>query len=310
MKAVRIARFGGPEVIHLEEIERPAPGDNQVLVRVKAAGVGPWDALIRAGKSVLSHTLPLVLGSDLAGSVVAVGHGATGLVPGSAVFGVTNGFFTGAYAEYALAEPARIALLPSAVSPTLAAAAPVVAVTALQMLFDHGGLEAGQRVLILGAGGSVGACAVQLARKACAFVIGTATPRSLAYARRIGVQQVLDSTPGAALDGAPVDLVIDTVGGPEQTRALAALKPGGRMISAVSQPNAAEAARLGVAAKFILVDVTTSALERVADALSAGELSVRIGAVLTLAQAREAHEMLDGLRPRASGKMVLRISDA
>src|SRR5215471_10694032 len=137
MKAVRVHQFGGLETIIYEEVPRPTPGEGQVLVHVAAAGVGPWDAWIRAGKSVLPQPLPLILGSDLSGVVEAVGTGVAGFRPGDEVYGVTNGRFTGAYAEYALAEAGRIASKPRTIDHLQAAAAPVVAVTAWQMLFDH-----------------------------------------------------------------------------------------------------------------------------------------------------------------------------
>jgi hypothetical protein len=113
MKAVRVHRFGPPDVITFEDVERPIPGEGEVLVRVKAAGVGPWDAWIRAGKSVVQQPLPLTLGSDLCGAVEAIGAGAAGFRPGDGIFGVTNKQFTGAYAEYAVASAGMIARRPA-----------------------------------------------------------------------------------------------------------------------------------------------------------------------------------------------------
>src|SRR3954470_6620373 len=155
MMAWRGHAFGPPTGMSLEGIPRPDPGEGEVLVRVHAAGVGPWDGWIRAGKSVLPQPLPLTLGSDLSGTVEAVGGGVTGFRPGDEIFGVTNASFTGAYAGYAVAEADMIAVKPARLGHVEAAAAPVVAVTALQMLFDHARVEAGQRVLVLGAAGSV-----------------------------------------------------------------------------------------------------------------------------------------------------------
>ena len=106
-------RFGGPEVISFETISRPEPGAGEVLVRVKAAGVGPWDGWIRAGKSALPQPLPLTLGSDLSGVIVGVGPDVTAFEPGDEVYGVTNPRFTGAYADYAIASAAMIARKPN-----------------------------------------------------------------------------------------------------------------------------------------------------------------------------------------------------
>lgn len=309
MKACRIHRFGPPEVIEVDDIERPEPGDDEVLVRVHAAGVGPWDAWIRAGKSVLPQPLPLTLGSDLSGVVVAVGKGTRGLEVGAEVFGVTNERFVGAYAEYAVASASTIARKPRTTSPREAAASPVVSVTALQMLFDHGRLASGQRVLVHGAAGSVGAFAVQLARAAGAHVIGTARGRSLDFVRSLGAEQVVDTSEARFEEVVePVDLVIDTVGGEMQSRSFAVLRRGGTMISAVSKPNLEEAGRRGVRADFMLVDVTSARLARIAASIDAGELAAtRIGTVLSLDDARLAHEMLEGKRPHDPGKILLSI---
>jgi len=126
MKAARVNEFGGPDVIVLEDIAIPSPGANQVLVQVKAAGVGPWDAWIRAGKSALPQPLPLTLGSDLSGLVIAVGEGVTTFEPRNAVFGVTNPRFTDAYAEYAIAASDMIALKPASLDDVEAAGSGIV----------------------------------------------------------------------------------------------------------------------------------------------------------------------------------------
>jgi NADPH:quinone reductase-like Zn-dependent oxidoreductase len=161
MKAVRIHRFGGPAALVIDELPIPAPGPGELLVRVAAAGVGPWDALIREGKSKVSPPPPLTLGSDLSGEVEAVGPGVAEFKVGDQVYGVTNPQFCGANAEYAVASAAMIARKPERLSHIEAASAPVVAVTAWQMLFDYAKVTTGQRILILGAAGNVGAYVVQ-----------------------------------------------------------------------------------------------------------------------------------------------------
>ena len=311
MKAIRIHRFGSPEVMSVEELDTPEPGDDQVLVQLEAASVGPWDALIRSGNSVLPQPLPLTLGSDLTGHVVSLGRNVRGLEVGDAIFGVANKRFTDAYAEYALADASMVARRPSGLDATSAAAAPVVAVTAFQMLFDHGGLRAGQRVLIHGAAGSVGACAVQLALRAGAFVVGTDVGRGFDYLRSLGVAEVVDAR-SDRFDGIvePVDLVIDTVGGDAPSRSLPLLRPGGTLISSVAPPDAAEADKRTVRASFMLVDVTTRALAEIAKRMVEKQLTVRIGSVLPLTEARRAHEMLEGTKPRPPGKIVLAVRGA
>jgi NADPH:quinone reductase-like Zn-dependent oxidoreductase len=305
-KACRIHQFGGPEVISLEDMVPPEPGKGEVLVRVRAAGVGPWDAWVRAGKSALPQPLPLTLGSDIAGVVQAVGPGVTGLAPGDAVFGVTNPHFTGGYADYAVATAAMLAKKPAALSDIDAASVPVVAVTAWQALFEEARLTAGQSVLIHGAAGNVGAVAVQLASRAGLRVYGTASGKDLGYVRSLGAGTVLDGRADRFEENLPpMDAVIDLVGGDTQARSFTVLKPGGALISAIAQPDAPAAAARGVRAAFFLVDVTTERLQQIAGWIELGELASAVGAVLPLAAARVAHEMLEGRRPRPRGKIVL-----
>ena len=308
MKAARVHQFGPPDAITLETMERPAPGPDEVLVRVDAAGVGPWDAWIRAGKSVLPQPLPLTLGSDLAGVAEAVGTNVIGLRAGDRVFGVTNKRFTGAYAEYALAEARMIAPWPNRLDAMEAAAVPVIAVTAWQALFEQAALQRGQTVLVHGAAGSVGAFAVQLARQAGITVLATASSKDAGYVRCLGAETVIDYRAERFETVARgVDAVIDLVGGETQTRSFAALRRGGRLVSAVSEPDQALAKQTGVAAGFFLVDVTTDRLRRIAALLEEGTLRVTVGAVLPLAGARTAHDMLEGQRPHPRGKIVLQI---
>ncbi len=306
MKANNIHRFGSPEVIVFEETERPHPGKDEVLVQVKASGVGPWDSWIREGNSVLPQPLPLTLGSDLSGVVEEVGTGVGDVKAGEEVFGVTNPQFIGANAEYAVASARMIAAKPKGVTHIEAASMPVVAVTASQMLFDHGGVGPDKTVLILGAAGNVGSYAVQLARAAGARVIASASRDQTDYVRSLGADRVFDGrAQGFSDDRQDVDVVIDAVGGEAQAQALQSLRPGGVLISAVSQPDQTVANRLGVRAAFMLVEVTSSVLKSITQKLDAGELRTNVGTVLGLAELRRAHEMLDGLRPRKRGKIVL-----
>ena len=159
MKAVEVRAFGGLEAMDYTDVPFPTPADGQVLVRVLAAGVGPWDALVREGRSDLRQPLPLVLGSDLSGVVEVLCPGVTGIACGDEVYGVANARFTGAYAEFAVAEAAMIARKPERLSHPEAASVPVVAITAWQMLFDHAHVESAQRVLVHGGAGNVGAYA-------------------------------------------------------------------------------------------------------------------------------------------------------
>jgi NADPH:quinone reductase-like Zn-dependent oxidoreductase len=186
MMAWRVHEFGPPDVMRFERILRPHPSPGEVLVKVKAAGVGPWDGWIRAGKSALPQPLTLTLGSDLSGEVVAVES--ADLRVGDQVYGVTNPQFTGAYAEYALASAAMISRTPTSLAHIEAASVPVIAVTAWQALFDHAQLEAGQTAVIHGAAGNVGAYAVRLARRADVRVTATAAADDVLFFCKISAQ--------------------------------------------------------------------------------------------------------------------------
>jgi NADPH:quinone reductase-like Zn-dependent oxidoreductase len=310
MMAWRVHEYGPPDVMRFERIPRPDPGPGVVLVKVEAVGVGPWDGWIRAGKGASPQPLPLTLGSDLAGKVVAVGPGVSRPRVEDEVYGVTNPEFVGAYAEYALASAAMVASKPTLLSYTEAASVPVVAVTAQQALFEHAQLKSGRTVLIHGAAGSVGAYAVQLARHAGLRTIATAARDDAAFVRDLGADLVIDyRTERFENKVRDADAVIDLVGGEVQARSFAVLGPGGILVSAVSKPDQEAATRHGVRALFFLVNVTTAHLARIAAMIDAGDLTVNVGAVLPLADARVAHEMLEGSRSRPRGKIVLSVGE-
>lgn len=309
MKAVRVHEFGGLDAIVLEDVERPAPGEGQVLVQVRAAGVGPWDAWVRSGRSKIAQPLPLTLGSDLSGVVEAVGPGVSRFRAGDEVFGVTNSRFTGANAEYAVAEAGMLASRPGRLSYVEAASVPVVASTAWQMVFDHGAIIDGMRVLVHGAAGNVGAYAVQLARRAGAEVVATAYERDADFVRSLGAARVIDPEAERFEDEVKdVAVVLDTLGGETLARSFAVLAPGGVLVSSASPPDPEEAARRGVRAVFFLVDVTAPGLARLIRLFDAGSLATNVGEVLPLDAAREAHAMLEG-KPHRRGKIVLAAED-
>ncbi len=305
MKAAQVLHFGPPSVIENDDLPRPEPGEGQLLVRVTAAGVGPWDALVREGKSELHQPLPLILGSELSGIIDAVGAGVAGFKPGDEVYGATNDQFTGGYAEYAVASAGMMAIKPKSLNFIQAASAPVVSVTAWQMLFDYARVTAGQTVLIHGGAGNVGAYAVQLARGAGLRVIATAAAEDRDYLRHLGADKVVDfRTERFEQSVTGVDIVLDTVGGDTQQRSLRVLKPGGILISSVSPVPEATQKRYGVRAAFFYVEVTTGRLNNISQLFDSGKLVTDVGTVLPLEEARLAHEMLAGA-PHKRGKIVL-----
>ncbi len=307
MKAARIHRFGPPDVIVIDDVPKPRPGLGQVLVRVAAAGVGPWDALIRGHKSVVKVTLPLILGSDLSGVIEEIGPGVETFHAGQEVYGVTNPDFCGAYTQFAIASAKMIARKPLRLSHVEASSAPVVAVTAWQMLFDYADAKPTQRLLILGAAGNVGAYAVQLASQAGLEVIAIASSEAAADVRSLGATTVIDYKTTRFEDVVPpVDAVIDTVGGETRARSFGIIKPGGVLVTSVSEPLPEQPQSNGVRAVFFLVEVSTSHLDKIADLFNQSKLTARAGTVLPLEQARVAHEMLAGA-PHKRGKIVLEV---
>jgi NADPH:quinone reductase-like Zn-dependent oxidoreductase len=308
MMAWCVHEFGPPDVMRFEHVPRPVPGDGEVLVKIQAAGVGPWDAWIRAGKSALPQPLPLIPGSDLSGEIVAVGPAVSDLRVGHQVYGVTNRRFIGAYAEYAVASAAMISRKPTSLTDVEAASVPVVAVTAWQALFDQAHLTEGQTVLIHGAAGNVGAYAVQLARRAGLRTIATTGTNDIRFVHDLGAERVVDYRTQRFEEAVrDVDAVIDLVGGETQQRSFQVLRRGGKLVSAVSPPDQQRAQSHGVDAAFFLVNVTSQHLAEIAALVDGGQLRTRVGSVLAFADAREAHAMLEGTRPHLNGKIVLAI---
>ena len=309
MKAVRVHSFGPPEAISIEDVPKPEPGDGEVVVQVKAAGVGPWDAWIRSGKSVLPQPLPLTLGSDLSGVVHAIGPGVERFKIGDEVFGVTNESFTGAYAEYAVAKATMIAPKPKTLNYTHAASVPVVAATAWQMVFELARLAPRQSVLIQGGAGNVGAYLLQLAKRAGAMVITTASAKDTSYVRSLGAYGLIDYRLRRFEEQVKdIDAVLDTVGGDTLDRSYGVLKRGGILVSSAAQPSQEKAEKHGVSALFFLVQVTTDRLKKIAELIDAGELKTEVGEVLWLNEARQGHQMLEGA-PHRRGKIVIKVAD-
>ena len=307
MKAARIHEFGSPGVIVIEDVPRPTPGDGEVLVRVAATGVGPWDGWIRSHTSVVQVPLPLTLGSDLSGLIEEIGPGVSGFKKGEEVYGVTNVDFVGAHAEYAIASATMIAPKPRSLDHVQAASVPVVAVTAWQMLFEYGKAAAGQTVLIHGGAGNVGAYAVQLAHGANLKIFATCSSEDVPYVRGLGATSIIDYTTSKFEDEVPtVDLVIDAVGGDIQERSLQVVKSGGIIVSSVS-PFPGTPKRSDVGTAFFLVDVTTARLNALTELIDRHELSTQVGTVLPLEQVQLAHQMLEGT-PHKRGKIVLTVN--
>jgi NADPH:quinone reductase-like Zn-dependent oxidoreductase len=306
MRAVRVSRFGGPEVVEVQDVPVPSPGPNEVLVRVAAAGVAPWDAIIREGKSEVSPPAPLTLGSDLAGVVDRVGDGVKDFRVGDPVYGVTNPQFVGAQADYAVCQAGMIAPRPRGLGDLEAASAPVIAVTAAQMLFEYGESKPGQTVLIVGAAGNVGAYAVQMAAGSGINVVAVARKRDEGVLRELGASVIADSEAPDFAHGLPrVDAILDLVGGEIVEKSIGALKQNGRLVSVVSDKIAMQ--RDDVKPVFFYAEVTTARLRKMTEMFEGKKIRAKVGSVLPLEEARRTHEMLAGA-PHERGKIMLRVS--
>ena len=304
MKAVRIHRFGGPEVLQLDEIATPAASGGKLLIRVAAASVNPVDYKIRKGgyPKVTDKDLPVTLGRDVAGVIETAGGG---FAAGDEVYAHLD-WADGGYAEFALCAPEGVAARPSSVGMVEAAAVPLAATTAWQGLFDHGGLKAGERVLIHGASGGVGAFAVQFAHIKGAEVIATASADELERVRGLGADRVIDHKAQKFEEQVDdLDLVFDLIGGETQERSFQTLKRGGRLISTVQEPDAAKAAAAGVTAKRYMATPNAGQLAEFARLIDAGQLQVTVARLFALEDASEAHRFLEEEHPH--GKVVLKV---
>ena len=302
MQAIRFHDYGGPEVLVLDQVDRPQPGAGQVLVRVVAAGVNPADWKMRAGyfKAYYPLTLPSTPGMEGAGVIEAVGADVTTFTVGQEVYGI----LAGSYAGYALAGVGDIQPKPAHLSFEEAAAVPVGALTAWSAV-EAANLQAGQRVLIHGAAGGVGAYAVQLARWKGAHVIGTASAKNVEYVRSLGVETVLDYSvaPFENLVSG-LDAVIDTVGGDLAARSFKVLRPDGIYVTVAGRldPDAgkAEGVRAVSASR-----ATHEKLAPISALLESKELVPVVGKVFPLEQARQAHEM--SATGHGRGRILLKI---
>ena len=310
MKAVRIHKYGGPEVLQYEDVPRPQLGNAEVLIRVYAAGVNPVDWKVRSGSlnGLVQHKLPLVLGWDLSGVIEEVGAGVSQFQKGDEVFSKPDTSRDGAHAKYVVVRESEVALKPKSLHHVYAAAVPLAGLTAWQALFDVAQLRRRQSVLIHGGSGGVGHFAVQLARWKGAHVIATASTKNQQLLREIGVEQPIDYTTQRFEQVAEnVDVVLDTIGGETQERSWKVLKKGGLLASIVQPPDADKANRFGVRSAFVWSQPNSEELAEIAALFDSGNLKVVLDRILPLSEARRAHELSQSGHTR--GKIVLRVKE-
>lgn len=303
MKAVRLHRFGGPEVLQIDEIPVPERGDGEVLVKVRGASINPVDYKIRRGgyPRAKPEDLPITLGRDLAGTVTS--SSLAEFAPGDEVFCHLE-WNHGAQADYAIASRRGLAFKPRSVDFAVAAAVPLAATTAWQGLFTHGDLRQGQHVLIHGGSGGVGGFAVQLAKAFGARVTATASGDGVPLAEAYGADQVIDYQHAAFEQQArDVDLVFDLIGGDTQTRSWQVLKPGGALISTVQEPDQERRAEYGARALRYAVEPNADQLAQIAALIDDGKIRVMVAEIFALNKVAEAHRLLERAHPQ--GKLVL-----
>lgn len=307
MQAVQFHEIGGPEVLQYGEIEQPTPAAGQVRLRVAASAYNAADNGMRAGFLPIPIQLPHVPGYDVSGTVDAIGEGVTGLTVGDAVIAFLPMDRDGGAAEYVIAPADAVVAAPTSIPLADAAALPSVALTAWQALFDDGQLTAGQRLLVVGAGGVVGKYAVQLAKRAGAHVIATASPRSADAVRAAGADQVIDHTDTDLLDAldGQVDVLLNLAPiEPEQFAAdVAAVRDGGVVVSTTAFMATPGDESRGVRAATVFVLPNRERLTELVALVDDGVLTVEVTRRIPLAELPALHA--EGAAGRIAGKVIV-----
>lgn len=313
MKAVMVSQFGGPEVLTVEDVPIPEPGEGEVLVQVQAAGVGLWDVKLREGR-IGQRPFPFIPGAELSGFVAVLGPGVTGAAgvrEGDPVIAYPR--IGGCYAEYVVVPVDRLAPAPQRVNAVAAAGLPVAGVTAIQGVGEMLAVGPGDTLLVTGAAGGVGSVAVQVAASRGARVIGTASPDNHGYLERLGCAFAIDYAEPDWVEavrkeaGDAVDALLDCVGDDTLPAALGAVKDGGRAVTIVAPTPGLEAPR-GITYEYFNSTGTTERLAEAVRLVDAGTLSIDVTRTFRLGKAAEAHAAVETHHTR--GKIVLIVDPA
>ena len=308
MKAIRIHEFGGPEVLKYEEVPRPVPAADEVLIKVYASGVNPVDWKMRAGlaESLFPIDLPFIPGWDVSGEIEEVGSDILIFRKGDEVYGRPDVTRDGTYAEYVAVKADQINFKPQSIDHDKAAAVPLAGLTAWQGLFDYGKLEEGQKVLIHAASGGVGTFAVQLAKWKGARVIGTASEENIDFLFDLGADEVIDYKNEKFDDKVEdIDLVFDLIGGDTQKRSLKVLKKGGRLITIVQPQYQEEAKAKGIHMEGFLTKSLPEELQQLANLIDSGKIKPIVSQKFPLKDAAAAQKEIQ--KGHTRGKMVLTV---
>ncbi|MGA8356789.1 MAG: NADP-dependent oxidoreductase [Xanthobacteraceae bacterium] len=308
MKTQRFHAFGGPGVLKMEDLPRPDLGEEELLVKVMAAGVNPVDYKIREGKypAVKADDLPYVPGREIAGVVEACGGLVDEWKVGDAIFAML-GIDRGGYAEYAIVKDSEAAPKPRSLDFVAAASVPLAGLTAWQGLFRYGELKAEHRVLIHGGSGGVGHFAIQFAKVRGAYVITTVSAQHIDFVRSLGADEVIDYKAQRFEDVVKdVDLVYDLIAGETQERSWDVLRRGGIMVSTLAEPSQEKARAKGVRAMRYTVKENGGELEEIGRLIDEGRVEPKIARTYGLAEAASAQDYVE--QGHTEGKVVLKIA--
>ena len=310
MKAIVIHEYGAPEVLKYEDVPQPEPKEDQLLIRVIAAGVNPVDGMIRSGMFAKdgSRAFPIILGGDVAGVVEKIGSKITKFKAGDPVFAYVSLDNSGGYAQYALVTEREAALKPKSLSYVEAAAVPIVALTAWQALVDTAKLSAGQTVLIHGGSGGVGSFAIQIAKARGAKVIATASTTNQELLKQLGADVLIDYTKQKFEDVAKdVDVVLDSVGKDTLERSYGVLNKGGFIVTLVARMNQAQLDNHAIRGASLSVEPNSDELAEIRKLIDEKKIKVVVSQTFPLSEARKAQEQAATGHTR--GKIVLKVAD-
>ena len=310
MKAIVIHEYGGPEVLKCEDVPRPEPKADQILIRVIAAGVNPVDGMIRSGMFAKdgNGAFPMVLGGDIAGVVERVGNKITKFKAGDPVFAYVSLDSGGGYAQYAVVPEGDAAPKPKSLTYVEAGAVPIVALTAWQALIDTAKLNAGQTVLIHGGSGGVGSFAIQIAKARGAKVVATASTANQDLLKQLGTDVAVDYTKQKFEDVAKdVDVVLDSVGKDTLTRSYGVVKKGGIIVSLVARPNQSDLEKHGIRGVALSVEPNSGELAQIGKLIDEKKIRVIVSQTFPLSEAKKAQEQVASGHTR--GKIVLKLAE-
>lgn len=310
MKAAQFSKYGGPEVIEINEVSSLTPAKDQVLIEVYDATINPFDYKVRRGymKDSMPLQLPITLGGNLSGVVVAVGEEVSDIQVGDEVFGQSYAFGggSGAIAEYAISDQNNIALKPKSINHTEAGSLPLVGSSAIQALEQHLNVQKGQKILIHGGAGGIGSIAIQLAKHLGAYVATTVSKDDFEFVKELGADEVIDyETQDFSEILKDFDAVYDTVGGETTDRSFLVLKEGGVLVSMLGEPKKELAEQYGITVIGQNTQTDRKNLTRLAQLVDEGVIKPEVDKVFSLDQTTEAFEYAENSHPR--GKVVIQV---